>query len=630
MGKKSLKRIVALALISAMACTTCLSQSITRTKAAEETTEKKADFGVGQGKKIPDQIFAPYLDLCDYWTEEGYQVAGAPYMPKLSEDTGIKYFNLAFIQACGTQIVDNKVKWAWAGLSVLSEGSTDEQYLGMKQSIKDFREMGGEVIISFGGRDGVALWQATKDSDILANTYKEIVEGYGCTRIDLDIEEGGQEIEANKVNAKAIKKLQEETGVEVTLTLPVLPSGLTKTQTDVLEVYLTAGVDVKMVNIMAMCFGSNALEEGENYGTGSVRAIDSTMRQIKEYYKKYCGVFLTDAEAYRKVGVTTSIGYEGASEPLFLPDWTELVTEHAIDKEIGMNSFWSINRDSKQQENKGITNAYEHTNVAKKFADPNHNFAPTISELKERKVQVGTTFDPLKGVTASDREDGDLTSKIKVSGNLNTNVVGTYTLEYSVTDSKGATTKATRTIIVTNETVVNSLPVISGNEDKDLVIGLSFDVLSGVTATDAEDGDLTSKIKVEGTVDSNKLGSYLIFYSVTDSDGGTTKVPMVVNVINQEDYVEQFDYYKEYTGGEIVWYNGDKYKCLYWTTYENPDTSYAWEKLPGEEITLETLSTVASKYKSKIDDGVYEVKYDKNRDGVIDIVDIVLTAKKIA
>ena len=574
MRKKFVKKLLAMVVVMAMGLTGVTLQSPIKVNAST-----KPDFGVGQGKKIPDQIFAPYLDLCDYYTDEGYNISGAPYMPKISEDTGIKYFNLAFIQAAGNTVENGKVKWAWAGLSVLSEGSNDEQYLGMKKSIKDFREMGGEVIISFGGRDGVALWQATSDVDVLANTYKEIVEGYGCTRIDLDIEGGAQGKEENRINAKAMKKLQAETGVEVTLTLPVLPSGLTETQKDVLEVYITEGVNVKMVNIMAMCYGPNALEDGENYGSGSVRAIDSTMKQIQEYYKKYAGVYLTEAEAYRMVGVTTSIGYESDYDPIFPPEWTRLVTNHAIDKEIGMNSFWSINRDSKLQENKGITNAYEHTNIAKEFGDPNYNFVPTFLGLNPRKIQVGTAFDPLKGVKATDREDGDLTSKIKISGTVNTSVVGEYTLEYSVADSKGAVTTVKRVITVTNEPVINSKPVITGAETKEVIVGIPFDVLEGIKATDSEDGDLTSTIKVTGTVDYNKVGSYKVTYSVTDTDGATTTVSIVINVVTQEDYVQQFDYYAVYNTGDLVWYKGVKYRCKYWSTYEWPNESYAWEKV---------------------------------------------------
>ena len=41
----------------------------------------------------------------------------------------------------------------------------------------------------------------------------------------------------------------------------------------------------------------------------------------------------------------------------------------------------------------------------------------------------------------------------------------------------------------------------------------------GVSATDKEDGDLTSKIAYEGTIDTTKAGTYEIIYSVKDSMG---------------------------------------------------------------------------------------------------------------
>ncbi|HAG43075.1 MAG TPA: chitinase, partial [Clostridium sp.] len=84
------------------------------------------------------------------------------------------------------------------------------------------------------------------------------------------------------------------------LTVPVLPSGLAWNQLDVLEAYLSQGVDVEVVNIMTMCYGSGTLLPGENYGTGSVRAIDSTKSQLKDYFKKFANIELTDRQAYGK------------------------------------------------------------------------------------------------------------------------------------------------------------------------------------------------------------------------------------------------------------------------------------------------------------------------------------------
>ncbi|TLS49524.1 DUF4185 domain-containing protein [Paenibacillus antri] len=67
------------------------------------------------------------------------------------------------------------------------------------------------------------------------------------------------------------------------------------------------------------------------------------------------------------------------------------------------------------------------------------------------EVPLGGTFvDP--GATATDDADGDLTGFIDVEGAVNTNIVGTYTLTYTVSDREGtAAAPAVRTVKVTGE-----------------------------------------------------------------------------------------------------------------------------------------------------------------------------------
>jgi len=56
------------------------------------------------------------------------------------------------------------------------------------------------------------------------------------------------------------------------------------------------------------------------------------------------------------------------------------------------------------------------------------------------------------GYKAIDDVDGDITHKVTVSGSVNTEVVGTYTLTYTVSDNAGNTAKATRTVNVIAKT----------------------------------------------------------------------------------------------------------------------------------------------------------------------------------
>ncbi len=75
---------------------------------------------------------------------------------------------------------------------------------------------------------------------------------------------------------------------------------------------------------------------------------------------------------------------------------------------------------------------------------------PTLTLRGEPTVNVviDTPFTDL-GATASDAVDGDLSSRIVVSGTVNTAVLGTYTLTYAVSDLSGnAATPVTRTVNV--------------------------------------------------------------------------------------------------------------------------------------------------------------------------------------
>lgn len=180
------------------------------------------------------------------------------------------------------------------------------------------------------------------------------------------------------------------------------------------------------------------------------------------------------------------------------------------------------------------------------------NDAPIIT-AKDQSVKKGKTFSPLAGVTASDTEDGNVTSKVTVTANdVDTSKVGTYHVTYSVTDSDGNTTKKTITVTVTS----NDVPVI---EASDVVqrIHNTFDVKKAVTAHDTEDGDLTSKITVTANnVDTEKAGVYHVTYSVTDSDGNTvTKTIQVTILTNDAPVITTSDVYLK-AGDTFNQFNG--------------------------------------------------------------------------
>lgn len=79
---------------------------------------------------------------------------------------------------------------------------------------------------------------------------------------------------------------------------------------------------------------------------------------------------------------------------------------------------------------------------------------PVISGVDDKTIQIGTDFDPLLNVRAYDDTDGDLTSAIIVTGNVDEDVAGEYTLTYRVTDLSGNESKAIRKITVQTDEIV--------------------------------------------------------------------------------------------------------------------------------------------------------------------------------
>jgi len=59
-------------------------------------------------------------------------------------------------------------------------------------------------------------------------------------------------------------------------------------------------------------------------------------------------------------------------------------------------------------------------------------------EKSEDQFEKGQEYNLLNGISAYDKEDGDLTHKIKVDGQVDTSKTGKYAVEYKVTDSDGA------------------------------------------------------------------------------------------------------------------------------------------------------------------------------------------------
>ena len=156
--------------------------------------------------------------------------------------------------------------------------------------------------------------------------------------------------------------------------------------------------------------------------------------------------------------------------------------------------------------------------------------APTITLLGENPLLIecnGTYMEA--GATASDPGDGDLTSQITIdSSAVNSTMVGTYQVSYTVTDSTSQTTTIFRTVTV-QDTVAPVITLV-GDNPLTLECPQSYNE-PGATATDDCDQNLPA-ITIDGSaVDASTPGTYQVTYNVADaSSNAATQVVRTVIV----------------------------------------------------------------------------------------------------
>ena len=166
--------------------------------------------------------------------------------------------------------------------------------------------------------------------------------------------------------------------------------------------------------------------------------------------------------------------------------------------------------------------------------------APVISGADDIELNVGDQFDPLAGVTAQDKEDGDLTSDIKYGGVVNTGKAGEYTLTYTVWDSDFNTVTVERTVTVKEEATA---PTLQSEKEIHVPYGSDWSdeiakEQAKVKATDGKGNDVTKDVKVTSNpVDTSKPGNYTVEFSVTENGLTATATTTVIVDEQENDYL---------------------------------------------------------------------------------------------
>ncbi|MCB2413775.1 glycosyl hydrolase family 18 [Demequina sp. TTPB684] len=236
---------------------------------------------------------------------------------------------------------------SWGGYYSLDAAAEE---LELERRVRQLRDVGGDVRISFGGQANDELAVGCTDPDSLLNAYRSVVDRYSVTTIDLDIEGSALEDAASlKRRADAVAMLQEEAaedgdGLGVWVTLPVGPEGLTSSGENAVAQLLAAGVDLSGVNGMTMNFGlvTSAAEPQSDTIVQSATALHS---QVLDLFSD-AGQSLSEGAAWSKVGITPMIGQNDVATEVFTLNDAAVINQFARDNGVGLVSMWSLNRDA--------------------------------------------------------------------------------------------------------------------------------------------------------------------------------------------------------------------------------------------------------------------------------------------
>lgn len=133
-----------------------------------------------------------------------------------------------------------------------------------------------------------------------------------------------------------------------------------------------------------------------------------------------------------------------------------------------------------------------------------------------------------QGATASDACDA--VAEVTISGTLDSNAVGVYTLAYDATDASGNVAETiTRTVTVIGQ----SSPSITLTGEAEVTIACNADYAdAGASAVDGCQSDISARIVTENSVNTAVPGTYIVTYNVADGSGAAAvEVSRTVTVL---------------------------------------------------------------------------------------------------
>jgi chitinase len=255
---------------------------------------------------------APYVDMT---------TSSETLLDTAATTIGLHYYTAAFVLGEGCSQI-----WATT-YPVGADPIIDPE-------ISRAKSEGATPIISYGGSAGIPLaWSCTTQSAIQSG-YQTLINDYGVTWLDFDVEGAAiADQAAGTRNALAMKAIKaSNSNIKFSMTMPVLPTGLTQDGVNQLISAKNAGVKIDVVNIMTMDYYQGT---GTEMGQAAISAAQATLAQMKSVDSSY---------TYANLGITPMIGVNDDHSVFTLAD-ASTVTSWANSNGVARLSFWSLSRD---------------------------------------------------------------------------------------------------------------------------------------------------------------------------------------------------------------------------------------------------------------------------------------------
>ncbi|WP_330348620.1 chitinase [Streptomyces sp. NBC_00582] len=309
-----LKPMAGLSCLFALATAGCSAGSDGTSDAAPEPPDRSSSSPSASASEETSSrtAYAPYVSATE---ADDNDSAGSPAT-----------YNLAFVISD-----DSSCTPEWNGTEAVDDSAVSSRISALTDS-------GATVRVSFGGASGKELASTCDSASALAKAYGAALDAAGSGQADFDIE-GDELTDSGSValRSKAIALLQEErSDLEVSFTLPVMPSGLDDDGLALLESANKYDVQVSTVNLMTMNYGESYAGDMGAYAITSAKAAHEQLREV---------FGTSDETAWKGMALTSMIGTNDVDGETFsLADAAE-VREFAEEKGVAWVSMWATFRD---------------------------------------------------------------------------------------------------------------------------------------------------------------------------------------------------------------------------------------------------------------------------------------------